>query len=156
MSHFNVHTPKIVWQVIWLIFDSDVWYELVWPVSGGEGGVSWKSDIKAAKKENELKKSGSKVHLSHTLKVTKWVKTFHCFRDAQKTAYSYGCQRASPKNQIISEMMKWYTWEFLIQQNTSPLFLSNPPGVITGVCLQDEGRCEIDGWCPAENDSVKM
>ncbi|XP_017283718.1 P2X purinoceptor 3a [Kryptolebias marmoratus] len=33
-------------------------------------------------------------------------------------------------------------------------------GLITGVCLkasnETTGRCEIEGWCPAENDSVKM
>ncbi|XP_070769522.1 P2X purinoceptor 3a [Enoplosus armatus] len=36
--------------------------------------------------------------------------------------------------------------------------LSN--GVITGVCIKppddSEGRCEIEGWCPAENDEVKI
>ncbi|XP_044061231.1 P2X purinoceptor 3a [Siniperca chuatsi] len=33
-------------------------------------------------------------------------------------------------------------------------------GIITGVCLKpsndSEGQCEIEGWCPAENDSVKI
>ncbi|XP_036932550.1 P2X purinoceptor 3a [Acanthopagrus latus] len=33
-------------------------------------------------------------------------------------------------------------------------------GVITGVCLEvfneTRGQCEIEGWCPAENDSVKV
>uniref|UniRef100_UPI003AAC21E7 P2X purinoceptor 3a n=1 Tax=Centroberyx gerrardi TaxID=166262 RepID=UPI003AAC21E7 len=32
-------------------------------------------------------------------------------------------------------------------------------GVITGVCLKpsndSQGMCEIEGWCPAENDSIK-
>ncbi|XP_071362847.1 P2X purinoceptor 3a [Trachinotus anak] len=36
--------------------------------------------------------------------------------------------------------------------------LSN--GVITGVCLKpsndSRGQCEIEGWCPAENDNVKI
>ncbi|XP_026213861.1 P2X purinoceptor 3a [Anabas testudineus] len=36
--------------------------------------------------------------------------------------------------------------------------LSN--GVITGVCLKSsnetKGQCEIEGWCPAENDKVKV
>ncbi|XP_074530437.1 P2X purinoceptor 3a [Halichoeres trimaculatus] len=36
--------------------------------------------------------------------------------------------------------------------------LSN--GVITGVCLKSstdsKGMCEIEGWCPAENDNVKV
>ncbi|KAM9376275.1 P2X purinoceptor 3a isoform 1-T2 [Pholidichthys leucotaenia] len=36
--------------------------------------------------------------------------------------------------------------------------LSN--GVITGVCLMDDnatqGMCEIEGWCPAENDRVQI
>uniref|UniRef100_A0A8C9WWH2 P2X purinoceptor n=1 Tax=Sander lucioperca TaxID=283035 RepID=A0A8C9WWH2_SANLU len=34
-------------------------------------------------------------------------------------------------------------------------------GVITGVCIQpsnntENGRCEIEGWCPAENDLVEI
>ncbi|XP_040903434.1 P2X purinoceptor 3a [Toxotes jaculatrix] len=33
-------------------------------------------------------------------------------------------------------------------------------GVITGVCLkpigESEGQCEIEGWCPAENDGIKV
>ncbi|XP_034739868.1 P2X purinoceptor 3a isoform X2 [Etheostoma cragini] len=34
-------------------------------------------------------------------------------------------------------------------------------GVITGVCIQPSndtvnGRCEIEGWCPAENDQVEI
>ncbi|XP_032383104.1 P2X purinoceptor 3a isoform X1 [Etheostoma spectabile] len=34
-------------------------------------------------------------------------------------------------------------------------------GVITGVCIQTSndtlnGRCEIEGWCPAENDQVEI
>ncbi|XP_071402571.1 P2X purinoceptor 3-like [Centroberyx affinis] len=36
-------------------------------------------------------------------------------------------------------------------------YLSN--GVITGVCLKpsndSQGMCEIEGWCPTENDSIK-
>ncbi|KAI3351178.1 hypothetical protein L3Q82_005735 [Scortum barcoo] len=32
--------------------------------------------------------------------------------------------------------------------------LSN--GIITGVCLQDYRRCEIQGWCPTENDDVEI
>lgn len=28
-------------------------------------------------------------------------------------------------------------------------------GIFTGHCLTDEGQCEIEGWCPTENDTVK-
>ncbi|KAM9849694.1 P2X purinoceptor 3a [Aulostomus maculatus] len=28
--------------------------------------------------------------------------------------------------------------------------------VITGVCLHSKGKCEIQGWCPAEDDSVAI
>uniref|UniRef100_A0A3Q1CZT2 P2X purinoceptor n=1 Tax=Amphiprion ocellaris TaxID=80972 RepID=A0A3Q1CZT2_AMPOC len=41
-----------------------------------------------------------------------------------------------------------------------PLFLSHIPGVITGACIKNanepKGWCEIEGWCPAENDSVTV
>uniref|UniRef100_A0A672ITC8 P2X purinoceptor n=1 Tax=Salarias fasciatus TaxID=181472 RepID=A0A672ITC8_SALFA len=34
------------------------------------------------------------------------------------------------------------------------------PGVITGVCIKGsngtKGRCEIEGWCPAENDQIHV
>nr|XP_020450824.1 P2X purinoceptor 3 [Monopterus albus] len=37
---------------------------------------------------------------------------------------------------------------------------SHTPGVITGVCLKPSndsaGFCEIEGWCPAENDKVTV
>uniref|UniRef100_A0A7N6ACL2 P2X purinoceptor n=1 Tax=Anabas testudineus TaxID=64144 RepID=A0A7N6ACL2_ANATE len=40
------------------------------------------------------------------------------------------------------------------------LSLSLTTGVITGVCLKSsnetKGQCEIEGWCPAENDKVKV
>ncbi|KAM4585707.1 P2X purinoceptor 3a [Fundulus diaphanus] len=29
-------------------------------------------------------------------------------------------------------------------------------GIITGVCNTSVGSCEIEGWCPAEDDSVKI
>lgn len=38
--------------------------------------------------------------------------------------------------------------------------LSYTPGVVTGVCLKSfnetKGNCEIEGWCPAENDKVNV
>ncbi|KAF7657438.1 hypothetical protein LDENG_00027150 [Lucifuga dentata] len=40
------------------------------------------------------------------------------------------------------------------------LSLSLSPGVITGVCVNSfngsQGYCEIEGWCPAEDDTVKI
>uniref|UniRef100_A0A3Q1EP12 P2X purinoceptor n=1 Tax=Acanthochromis polyacanthus TaxID=80966 RepID=A0A3Q1EP12_9TELE len=46
----------------------------------------------------------------------------------------------------------------IIQHSISPLFLPHIPGVITGACInnasESQGRCEIEGWCPAENDNV--
>ncbi|KAG7518639.1 P2X purinoceptor 3-like [Solea senegalensis] len=29
-------------------------------------------------------------------------------------------------------------------------------GAVTGTCLQDSGMCEIDGWCPAEDDNIQV
>lgn len=42
----------------------------------------------------------------------------------------------------------------------SPLFLSHTPGVLTGTCLkaenEDKGQCEIEGWCPPEQEKGSM
>lgn len=44
--------------------------------------------------------------------------------------------------------------------NRKYVFLSYTPGVITGACLgatnDSKGWCEIEGWCPAENDDVHV
>uniref|UniRef100_A0A3Q3JXT9 P2X purinoceptor n=1 Tax=Monopterus albus TaxID=43700 RepID=A0A3Q3JXT9_MONAL len=51
------------------------------------------------------------------------------------------------------------TREYPIQHVSSPS-PSHTPGVITGVCLKPSndsaGFCEIEGWCPAENDKVTV
>ncbi|KAM9356691.1 P2X purinoceptor 3a [Symphorus nematophorus] len=43
-------------------------------------------------------------------------------------------------------------------RNHSGTILSN--GVITGVCLKpsntSKGKCEVEGWCPTENDGVEV
>uniref|UniRef100_A0A667YAG1 P2X purinoceptor n=1 Tax=Myripristis murdjan TaxID=586833 RepID=A0A667YAG1_9TELE len=57
-------------------------------------------------------------------------------------------------SQILSLFISFYLF--------ISLFFSVPlptPGRITGVCLkasnESQGSCEIEGWCPAENDSVQ-
>uniref|UniRef100_A0A665TMT8 P2X purinoceptor n=1 Tax=Echeneis naucrates TaxID=173247 RepID=A0A665TMT8_ECHNA len=48
----------------------------------------------------------------------------------------------------------------LVQQPLILHNLSHTPGVITGTCLnssgQGKGQCEIEGWCPSENDTPML
>uniref|UniRef100_A0A3Q3EYF5 P2X purinoceptor n=1 Tax=Labrus bergylta TaxID=56723 RepID=A0A3Q3EYF5_9LABR len=52
------------------------------------------------------------------------------------------------------------TNEDCLSTKNYPLFLCYTSGIITGDCLKSsnnsQGMCEIEGWCPAENDSVSV
>uniref|UniRef100_A0A673A4T9 P2X purinoceptor n=1 Tax=Sphaeramia orbicularis TaxID=375764 RepID=A0A673A4T9_9TELE len=44
-----------------------------------------------------------------------------------------------------------------LEYKCSSVFVCHTPGAITGVCLfsnSTHGQCEIEGWCPSEDDTV--
>uniref|UniRef100_A0A673A748 P2X purinoceptor n=1 Tax=Sphaeramia orbicularis TaxID=375764 RepID=A0A673A748_9TELE len=46
-----------------------------------------------------------------------------------------------------------------LEYKCSSVFVCHTPGAITGVCLfsnSTHGQCEIEGWCPSEDDTVKI